>query len=60
MGNLTATALKAAKTAGRYGDGDGLYLIRIAAFALLLSTSITPCLAQEAGSDDFTFEEVFW
>lgn len=27
MGNLTATAVKAAKTAGRYGDGDGLYLI---------------------------------
>lgn len=27
MGNLTATAVKAAKTAGRYGDGDGLYLV---------------------------------
>lgn len=27
MGNLTATAVKATKTAGRYGDGDGLYLV---------------------------------
>lgn len=27
MGNLTATAVKAAKSAGRYGDGDGLYLV---------------------------------
>lgn len=27
MGNLTATAVKATKAAGRYGDGDGLYLI---------------------------------
>ncbi len=27
MGSLTATAVKAAKAAGRYGDGDGLYLI---------------------------------
>lgn len=27
MGKLTATAVKAARTAGRYGDGDGLFLI---------------------------------
>jgi integrase len=27
MGNLTATAVKATKAAGRYGDGDGLYLV---------------------------------
>lgn len=27
MGKLTATAVKAAKTAGRYGDGDGLFLL---------------------------------
>ncbi len=27
MGSLTATAVKAAKAAGRYGDGDGLYLV---------------------------------
>lgn len=27
MGKLTATALKAAKAPGRYGDGDGLYLL---------------------------------
>ncbi len=27
MGKLTATAVKAAKAAGRYGDGDGLYLV---------------------------------
>ena len=27
MGNLTATGVKAAKSAGRYGDGDGLYLV---------------------------------
>jgi len=27
MGKLTATAVKAAKQAGRYGDGDGLYLV---------------------------------
>ena len=27
MGKLTATAVKAAKAAGRYGDGDGLYLL---------------------------------
>ncbi len=27
MGKLTATGVKAAKVAGRYGDGDGLFLI---------------------------------
>ena len=27
MGKLTATAVKAAKVAGRYGDGDGLFLM---------------------------------
>ncbi|MBB3765043.1 tyrosine-type recombinase/integrase [Sphingomicrobium lutaoense] len=27
MGKLTATAVKAAKERGRYGDGDGLYLV---------------------------------
>lgn len=27
MGKLTATAVKAAKEPGRYGDGDGLYLV---------------------------------
>lgn len=27
MGSLTATGVKAAKAAGRYGDGDGLYLV---------------------------------
>tara|TARA_R100001129_G_scaffold106970_2_gene73210 strand:+ start:156 stop:1331 length:1176 start_codon:yes stop_codon:yes gene_type:complete len=27
MGRLTATAVKAAKEPGRYGDGDGLYLV---------------------------------
>lgn len=27
MGSLTATAVKSAKADGRYGDGDGLYLI---------------------------------
>ncbi|PSO13759.1 integrase [Sphingobium sp. AEW010] len=27
MGKLTATAVKAAKLAGRYGDGDGLFLL---------------------------------
>lgn len=27
LGKLTATAVKAAKTAGRYGDGDGLFLL---------------------------------
>ena len=27
MGKLTATAVKAAKAAGRYGDGDGLFLL---------------------------------
>ena len=27
MGKLTATAVKAAKSAGRYGDGDGLFLL---------------------------------
>lgn len=27
MGRLSATAVKAAKTPGRYGDGDGLYLL---------------------------------
>jgi len=27
MGTLTATAVKAAKDAGRYGDGDGLFLL---------------------------------
>lgn len=27
MGKLTATAVKAAKLPGRYGDGDGLYLV---------------------------------
>ncbi|MDE2341523.1 MAG: DUF4102 domain-containing protein, partial [Alphaproteobacteria bacterium] len=27
MGRLTATAVKAAKSAGRYGDGDGLFLL---------------------------------
>jgi integrase len=27
MGKLTATAVKAAKKPGRYGDGDGLYLV---------------------------------
>jgi integrase len=27
MGKLTATAVKAAKKAGRYGDGDGLFLL---------------------------------
>lgn len=27
MGKLSATAVKAAKTPGRFGDGDGLYLI---------------------------------
>ena len=27
MGNLTATAVKAAKAPGRYGDGDGLFLL---------------------------------
>ena len=27
MGKLTATAVKAARTAGRYGDGDGLFLL---------------------------------
>lgn len=27
MGQLTATAIKAAKEPGRYGDGDGLYLV---------------------------------
>jgi integrase len=27
MGSLTATGVKAAKSAGRYGDGDGLYLV---------------------------------
>lgn len=27
MGQLTATAVKAAKEPGRYGDGDGLYLV---------------------------------
>ncbi len=27
MGNLTATAVKAAKEPGRYGDGDGLFLL---------------------------------
>jgi len=27
MGKLTATGVKALKTAGRYGDGDGLFLI---------------------------------
>jgi integrase len=27
MGKLTATAVKAMKTAGRYGDGDGLFLL---------------------------------
>ncbi len=27
MGKLTATAVKAAKGAGRYGDGDGLFLL---------------------------------
>jgi integrase len=27
MGSLTATAVKGAKAAGRYGDGDGLYLV---------------------------------
>ena len=27
MGKLTATAVKAAKVAGRYGDGDGLFLL---------------------------------
>ena len=27
MGRLSATAVKAARTPGRYGDGDGLYLL---------------------------------
>jgi hypothetical protein len=27
MGKLTATAVKAAKDAGRYSDGDGLALV---------------------------------
>ena len=27
MGKLTATAINAAKEPGRYGDGDGLYLV---------------------------------
>ena len=27
MGKLTATAVKASKAAGRYGDGDGLFLL---------------------------------
>src|ERR1700740_453517 len=27
MGKLTATAVKAAKRPGRYGDGDGLFLV---------------------------------
>ncbi len=27
MGRLSATAVKAAKLPGRYGDGDGLYLL---------------------------------
>lgn len=27
MGKLTATAVKAARTAGRYGDGEGLFLL---------------------------------
>lgn len=27
MGNLTATAVKAASEPGRYGDGDGLFLL---------------------------------
>ena len=27
MGKLTATAVKAAKAPGRYGDGDGLFLL---------------------------------
>jgi integrase len=27
MGSLTATSVKALKTAGRYGDGDGLFLL---------------------------------
>ena len=27
MGRLTATAVRAAKAAGRYGDGDGLFLL---------------------------------
>ncbi len=27
MGKLTATAVKAAKEPGRYGDGDGLFLL---------------------------------
>ena len=27
MAKLTATAVKAARSAGRYGDGDGLFLL---------------------------------
>ncbi|ALE15772.1 hypothetical protein AMC99_00461 [Altererythrobacter epoxidivorans] len=27
MGKLTATAVKAAREPGRYGDGDGLWLV---------------------------------
>ncbi|MCF3948550.1 MULTISPECIES: Arm DNA-binding domain-containing protein [Acidiphilium] len=27
MGRLSATTVKAAKESGRYGDGDGLYLV---------------------------------